>query len=64
MDLNLFRKFVLLCAGRTGQLLNMASLANEGVEHVCLTVWSEDGDQILRKLDEFQTIAEQTRTLL
>jgi predicted AAA+ superfamily ATPase len=40
MDLNLFRKFVLLCAGRTGQLLNMASLANEvGVDHKTIRAW-------------------------
>jgi probable F420-dependent oxidoreductase len=42
----------------------LANLAAEGVEHVCLTVWSEDPDEILRKLDEFQTIAAQTRELM
>ena len=42
----------------------LAGLAREGVEHACLTIWSEDGDEILRKLDEFQQIAEQARALI
>jgi len=39
-DLALFRKFILLCAGRTGQLLNMTSLGNEvGVDHKTIRSW-------------------------
>jgi predicted AAA+ superfamily ATPase len=39
-DLALFRKFLLLCAGRTGQLLNMTALGNEvGVDHKTIRAW-------------------------
>lgn len=39
-DLALFRKFVLLCAGRAGQLLNLTSLGNEvGVDHKTIRAW-------------------------
>lgn len=39
-DLSLFRKFLILCAGRTGQLLNMSALANEvGVDHKTIRSW-------------------------
>lgn len=39
-DLALFRKFVLLCAGRVGQLLNLTSLGNEvGVDHKTIRAW-------------------------
>ena len=39
-DLNLFRKFVLLCAGRVGQLLNLTSLGNEvGIDHKTVGSW-------------------------
>lgn len=39
-DLALFRKFVLLCAGRVGQLLNLTSLGNEvGVDHKTIRSW-------------------------
>lgn len=39
-DLALFRKFVLLCAGRTGQLLNLTALGNEtGVDHKTIRSW-------------------------
>lgn len=41
----------------------LASLAREGVEHACLTIWSEDHDEILHKLDTFQQLAEQARAL-
>ncbi len=41
----------------------LASLAREGVEHACLTIWSEAHDEIMHKLDEFQRIAEQARAL-
>ncbi len=39
-DLALFRKFVLLCAGRVGQLLNLTSIGNEvGVDHKTIRSW-------------------------
>ncbi|MBU0678859.1 MAG: ATP-binding protein [Verrucomicrobia bacterium] len=39
-NLALFRKFLLLSAGRTGQLLNMTSLGNEtGVDHKTISSW-------------------------
>lgn len=39
-DLALFRKFVLLCAGRVGQLVNLTSLGNEvGVDHKTIRAW-------------------------
>ena len=39
-DLNLFNRFVRLCAGRTGQLLNISSLANDtGVSHTTAGNW-------------------------
>lgn len=39
-DLNLFIRFVKLCAGRIGQLLNLASLANEcGITHPTARAW-------------------------
>jgi hypothetical protein len=39
-DLSLFQKFVRLCAGRVGQLLNLNSLANEtGVSHHTIEHW-------------------------
>lgn len=39
-DLALFRKFLLLCAGRVGQLLNLTSLGNEvGVDHKTIRSW-------------------------
>lgn len=39
-DLALFRKFLLLCAGRVGQLLNLSSLGNElGIDHKTVRVW-------------------------
>jgi len=39
-DLALFRKFLLLCAGRAGQLLNMTALGNEtGVDHKTIRAW-------------------------
>lgn len=39
-DLSLFRKFLMLCAGRTGQLLNMTALGNEvGVDHKTISAW-------------------------
>jgi len=39
-DLSLFRKFLILCAGRAGQLLNMAALGNEvGVDHKTVRSW-------------------------
>ncbi len=39
-DLSLFRRFVLMCAARTGQLLNLASLASDcGVSHTTARRW-------------------------
>jgi predicted AAA+ superfamily ATPase len=39
-DLNLFQRFIRLCAGRIGQLLNVSSLANDaGVSHTTSQNW-------------------------
>ncbi|OPZ63720.1 MAG: hypothetical protein BWY83_03347 [bacterium ADurb.Bin478] len=39
-DLAVFRKFLLLCAGRIGQLLNLTSLGNElGIDHKTVRSW-------------------------
>lgn len=39
-DLNLFQRFIKLCAGRTGQLLNTNSLANDtGISHTTAGNW-------------------------
>jgi len=39
-DLVEFQRFVSLCAGRTGQLLNLSSLANDaGISHTTATRW-------------------------
>jgi hypothetical protein len=39
-DLNIFEKFLRLCAGRTGQLLNMSNLALEtGVDSKTVSAW-------------------------
>lgn len=39
-DLQRFERFVRLCAGRTGQLLNLSSLSNDaGVSHVTARAW-------------------------
>jgi predicted AAA+ superfamily ATPase len=39
-DLNAFRRFVGLCAGRVGQILNLSSLANDcGVTHTTARRW-------------------------
>lgn len=39
-DLNLFEKFLKLCAGRIGQLLNLQSLANDtGISHTTARSW-------------------------
>ncbi len=39
-DLNLFQRFIKLCAGRTGQLLNVNSLANDaGISHTTARNW-------------------------
>lgn len=39
-DLSSFRKFVRLCAGRIGQLLNLSSLGNEaGISHTTAREW-------------------------
>lgn len=39
-DLNLFQRFIRLCAGRVGQLLNTSSLANDtGISHTTARNW-------------------------
>lgn len=39
-NLSLFRKFLFLCAGRSGQLLNLTALGNEvGVDHKTIQSW-------------------------
>lgn len=39
-DLSLFQRFIRLCAGRTGQLLNLSSLANDcGITHNTARAW-------------------------
>lgn len=39
-DLSQFERFVKLCAGRTGQLLNLQSLGNDvGISHACARSW-------------------------
>lgn len=39
-NLSLFRKFLMLCAGRTGQLLNLSALGNEvGVDYKTIQSW-------------------------
>lgn len=39
-DLSLFQKFLKLCAGRSGQMLNLSSLANEGgISHNTAEAW-------------------------
>ncbi|MBU2578533.1 ATP-binding protein [Patescibacteria group bacterium] len=39
-DLNLFQKFIKLCAGRVGQILNLSSMANDcGVSHNTIKGW-------------------------
>jgi hypothetical protein len=41
-DLQRFERFVRLCAGRTGQLLNLNSLGNDaGVSHVTARAWMD-----------------------
>lgn len=40
VDLNLFQKFLQLCAGRTGQILNLSSLAIDcGIDHKTARSW-------------------------
>ena len=40
LDLGLFQKFLYLCAGRVGQILNLSSLANDcGISHVTARKW-------------------------
>jgi len=41
-DLQRFERFVRLCAGRTGQMLNLSSLGNDaGISHVTARVWMD-----------------------
>lgn len=40
IDLNLFQRFVKLCAGRVGQILNLSSIANDcGISHNTAQAW-------------------------
>ena len=40
LDLSLFQKFLQLCAGRIGQVLNLSSLGNDcGVDHKTVSAW-------------------------
>ena len=40
LDLSLFQKFLQLCAGRIGQVLNISSLGNDcGIYHLCEPEW-------------------------
>ena len=39
--------------GAHEEAAGLANLREEGVEHACLTVWSEDRDAVLRELDRF-----------
>jgi uncharacterized protein len=40
IDLNLFQRFIQLCAGRTGQILNLSSLGNDcGIDHKTARAW-------------------------
>jgi predicted AAA+ superfamily ATPase len=40
LDLNLFQKFIQLCAGRIGQVLNLSSLGNDcGVDQKTIRAW-------------------------
>ena len=40
LDLSTFQKFLMLCAGRIGQLLNFSSLANDcGIDHKTVKSW-------------------------
>lgn len=39
-DLNIFRRFLQLCAGRVGQILNYSSIANDlGIDHKTVKSW-------------------------
>ncbi len=40
---------------------DLASLHAEGVEHVCLTIWSKDSDEVLARLDALAQVAEAAR---
>ncbi len=40
---------------------DLANLAREGVEHVTLTIWSEDSTEVRHRLDDFARIAEAAR---
>lgn len=53
----------IVISGASEAPADLLSLAQEGVEHATLTVWSEDNDEVLRKLDQFAGIAEQARQL-
>ncbi|MCC5874406.1 MAG: LLM class F420-dependent oxidoreductase [Gammaproteobacteria bacterium] len=51
---------IVIC-GATTDPDGLAALAEEGVDTAAMTIWSEDRDEILRKLDEFATIRDAAR---
>ncbi len=42
---------------------DLAQLQAEGVEQVCLTIWSEDSDEVLARLDALAAVAARARAL-
>lgn len=51
---------VFVC-GATEEPEKLANLAEEGVEHACFTVWSEEPDEIMRELDRLADVALRAR---
>ena len=47
--------------GATTDPDGLRNLAREGVDHACLTVWSEDRDEILRTLDDYAKVLQAFR---
>ena len=57
-DLSLFRKFLKLCAGKIGQILNIQSLCNDtGISHNTATKWLSllEVSYIIRLLEPYHT---------
>ncbi|MFP6816362.1 MAG: LLM class F420-dependent oxidoreductase [Pseudomonadales bacterium] len=48
-------------AGATTDPDGLRNLEREGVGHACLTIWSEERDEILRTLDEYSLVLQQFR---
>lgn len=53
---------IVVC-GATTDPDGLAALAEEGVDTAAMTIWSEDRDEILRKLDEYAGIRDAARGL-